>query len=61
VRLIHGKAMPVIPTEPREFEVWLTAPIRDALRLQRSFPNDRLKVVATGLKADGAVEPAILA
>jgi putative SOS response-associated peptidase YedK len=38
--------MLVILTEPKEFEAWLTAPVGDALRLQRSFPNDRLKIVA---------------
>jgi putative SOS response-associated peptidase YedK len=27
VRPIHAKAMPVILTEPREFEAWLTAPV----------------------------------
>ena len=58
VRPIHAKAMPVILTEPREFEAWLTAPVGDALRLQQSLPNDRLKIVATGLKADDVVEPA---
>jgi putative SOS response-associated peptidase YedK len=61
VRPIHAKAMPVILTEPREFEAWLTAPVGDALRLQRSFPNDRLKIVATGLKADDVIELAAFA
>ncbi len=61
VRPIHAKAMPVILTEPREFEAWLSAPAGDALRLQRSFPNDQLKIVATGLKADEAVEPVTFA
>jgi putative SOS response-associated peptidase YedK len=61
VRPIHAKAMPVILTEPREFEAWLTAPVGDALPLQRSFPNDRLKIVATGLKAHNVVEPVTFA
>jgi putative SOS response-associated peptidase YedK len=61
VRSIHAKAMLVILTEPREFEAWLAAPVGDALRLQRPSPNDRLKIVATGLKADNVIEPAVLA
>jgi putative SOS response-associated peptidase YedK len=48
--------LPVIFTGRREFETWLTAPVGDALRLQRSFPNDRLKVVATGRKVDEVVD-----
>jgi SOS response associated peptidase (SRAP) len=61
VRPIHAKAMPVILTEPKKFETWFTAPVGDALRLQRPFPNDRLKIVATGLKADDVIESAVLA
>ena len=57
VRPIHAKAMPVMLTEPEEFEQWLTAPVERALRLQKSFPNERLKIVATGIKADEVVEP----
>jgi len=41
-------------TERAEFDTWLTAPVDRALRLQKSFPNNRLKIVATGLKADDA-------
>ena len=49
--------MPVMLTEPEEFEAWLTAPVERALRLQKSFPNERLTIVATGLKSDDVIEP----
>lgn len=55
---IHPKAMPVILTTEEECEAWLTAPIPDALTLQRPLADSLLRVVATGEKRDGAaVEP----
>ena len=53
VGAIHPKAMPVILTERDEIEAWLTAPVEEALKLQRPFPDGALKVVAKGLKRDG--------
>jgi putative SOS response-associated peptidase YedK len=53
VRPIHAKAMPVLLAE-QDWDRWLEAPLEDALTLQRPFPADRMKVVATGLKADEA-------
>jgi putative SOS response-associated peptidase YedK len=52
VRPIHAKAMPVILTSEVEREAWLTAPVEEALKLQRSLPNEALRVVATGEKED---------
>ena len=52
VRPIHAKAMPVILTSELEREAWLTAPVEEALKLQRSLPNEALRVVATGEKED---------
>jgi putative SOS response-associated peptidase YedK len=52
VRPIHAKAMPVILTSEAEREAWLTAPVEEALKLQRSLPNEALRVAATGEKED---------
>ena len=48
----HPKAMPVILTTREEIELWMTAPIKDALKLQRPLPEDALVVVARGSKKD---------
>src|SRR5271154_1203475 len=50
---IHPKAMPVILTTRKEVEQWLTPPPNDALALQRSLPDDALRIVARGKKEDG--------
>ena len=49
---IHAKAMPVILTTPEECEAWMTAPVEDALELQRPLANGLLSVVARGDKQD---------
>ena|SRR6516225_11179995 len=50
IRPIHAKGMPVMPTEAEEFDEWLTAPVERALRLQKSLPGERFKIVAIGLR-----------
>lgn len=52
VKPIHAKAMPVILTAEDEREAWLTAPVDEALRLQRPLPDGVLRIVATGEKED---------
>jgi putative SOS response-associated peptidase YedK len=49
---VHAKAMPVILTTPAEIETWLTAPIEEALKLQRPLSDAMLKIVARGSKED---------
>ena len=49
---IYPKAMPVTLTEPQEIERWLMAPANEALRLQRSLPDDALKIVAIRVPED---------
>ena len=55
VAAIHPKAMPVILTTEDEVEQWLSAPVEDALTLQRPLPDDVLTIVARGEKEDGLV------
>ena len=49
---IHPKAMPVILTTPAEIDLWLGADTPDALSLQRSLPDDALRIAAKGEKED---------
>jgi putative SOS response-associated peptidase YedK len=49
---IHSKAMPVLLTTPEECDRWLSAPLEDALKLQRPLPDDALRMVAIVEKAD---------
>ncbi|MET4717261.1 putative SOS response-associated peptidase YedK [Bradyrhizobium japonicum] len=51
---IHPKAMPVILTTPEEIESWMTAPLEEALKLQRPLPGGTLRIVARGVKEDQA-------
>jgi putative SOS response-associated peptidase YedK len=52
VAKIHPKAMPVILTKPDQIELWMTAPIGDALALQLPLPDGALRIVARGQKED---------
>ena len=45
--------MPVILTKREEIDCWTTAPIKEALTLQRPLPDDALVIVARGSKQDG--------
>ncbi len=53
---IHPKAMPVILTEPEEFELWMRVPWSQAARLQRPLSDDALRIVARGERQDGGVD-----
>ncbi len=57
---IHAKAMPVILTTQEEVDLWMTAPAKDALTLQRPLPDDALRIVARGQKQDGPVDRLLL-
>jgi putative SOS response-associated peptidase YedK len=58
VGAIHPKATPVILRTVEDMDIWLTAPVADALKLQRPLPDGALKIVAQGQKEDGG--PAVV-
>ena len=49
---VHSKGMPVLLLDEAARETWLTAPVEEALKLQRPAPDGTLKIVATGEKED---------
>jgi len=56
VATYHSKAMPVILTQPAEWDLWLSdAAWSDVQHLQRPLPDGALKVVARGERKDEAV------
>src|SRR5262249_51784102 len=52
VGAIHPKAMPAILTTQDEIDTWMTAPIGEALKLQRPLADAALMIVARGEKED---------
>ncbi len=46
--------MPVILTTQTEVETWMTASSDEVLKLQRPLSDGTLKIVARGVKEDGA-------
>jgi putative SOS response-associated peptidase YedK len=54
VSAVHSKAMPVILREGHQLDAWLSAPVEEALKLQRPLPDGTLKIVARGARKDEA-------
>ena len=54
VERVHPKAMPVILVRPEEWRLWLTAPIDQALHLQRPLPDGELDILLVGSSEDPA-------
>ena len=44
--------MPAILTTREEIDLWMTAPIEEALKLQRPLADDALTIVGRGGKKD---------
>lgn len=56
VRAVHETAMPAILTRPDEIDLWMKAPIHEALSLQRPFPDGSLKIVRRGVQEDQDIQ-----
>jgi putative SOS response-associated peptidase YedK len=55
---IHPKAMPVILTTSEEIDLFPHADAPTALELQRTLPDDALKIVVSGEREDRARDAA---
>ncbi len=55
VKPIHPKAMPVILTSRKEAAIWLSAPVSEALALQRPLPDEALTIIGRGEQPSGEV------
>ena len=52
VKPIHSKSMPVMLRDPEEWRAWLTLPIDEASKMQKSLPDDAIQIVARGTRGD---------
>ncbi len=49
---VHEKAMPAIITTPEEIDLWMNAPINEALSLHRPLTDGALRIVRSGIQED---------
>ena len=52
VKAVHEKAMPVVLTTPEELDLWMNAPINEALSLQRPLADGVVRIVRSGVQED---------
>ncbi len=45
---INHERMPVLVSDPADFETWLSGPPQEALRLARSYAAEQMRVVQSG-------------
>jgi putative SOS response-associated peptidase YedK len=55
VGAVHPKAMPVILRTRKEIDFWMSAPINEALELQRPLPDTSLNIVNHGINQDSSI------
>ncbi len=49
---VHDTAMPAIITTLEEVDLWMNAPINEAISLQRPLPDGTLRIVRSGIQED---------
>lgn len=52
VKAVHEKAMPVILRTDDELDLWMNAPISEALSLRRPLPEGAVRIVRSGVRED---------
>jgi putative SOS response-associated peptidase YedK len=49
---INHERMPVLITDPADFETWLSAPMADAFKLARSYAAEQMRIVQSGAERE---------
>ena len=53
--------MPVLLTDPADFETWLSGSMDEAFKLARSYAADQMRIVQSGSERKDLLAPRILA
>lgn len=49
---INHERMPVLITNPTDFETWLSAPPQEAFKLARSYAAEQMRIVQSGAERE---------